>query len=182
MPTSDRPGAIRIARRELLVASCAALGALALPVRWVRARDAHALPEATTAALAGSGLVYVSPLLADAKESRCHGEVWFLFDEGDVVIATSTDTWKARALERGRDRARIWVGDFGPADSADGPFRSGPTFEARAQRDGEPATWERLFEAYGAKYPAEWGKWEPRFRKSRADGSRILIRYTPIGD
>ncbi len=31
---------------------------------------------------------------------------------------------------------------------------------------------------FGAKYPAEWAKWGPRFTKGLASGERVLIRYT----
>ena len=40
---------------------------------------------------------------------------------------------------------------------------------------------EAALAAFGAKYPDEWDKWEPRFRKGLADGSRVLIRYRPSG-
>ncbi len=81
-----------IDRREFLGRAGAAAVALALPFRLGRAGEL-ALPESTRTALESSPLVYISPLLADGKESRCHGEVWFFFDGGDVVIATSKDSW-----------------------------------------------------------------------------------------
>ena len=42
------------------------------------------------------------------------------------------------------------------------------------------ATWSRLMAAFSKRYAEEWGKWGPRFERGRADGSRVLIRYTPI--
>ena len=66
------------------------------------------------AALKQSGLVYISPLRADGSESTCHGEVWFAWLDGSVVIITGRDRWKARAVARGLDGARLWVGDHGP--------------------------------------------------------------------
>ena len=84
-------------------------------------------------------------------------------------------------MRLGLDRARIWVGDYGPAGSADGRFRDGPNFLAEASADTDPASFERLLADFGRKYPASWEKWEPRFRSGYADGSRRVLRYRPIG-
>jgi hypothetical protein len=134
-------------------------------------------------ALENSGFVYVSPLRADGSESTCHGEVWFGWIDGAAIVNTSKDTWKARALERGLDRARIWVGDHGRWKRLLGrneAFRQAPSFEARAERLKDDATLDRLLAIYEKKYPAEIGKWRDRMRDGYADGSRILIRYTPV--
>lgn len=168
-----------LSRRELLVGAAAGLGALALPLRFARAEVAK-LPAATIAALEESPLVYISPLHRDGRESSCHGEVWFFWDRGSVLISTATKTWKARALNSGRDRARIWVGDFGPVSRAGDRFRSAPRFDARASAEKDRAAFDRLLEAFAEKYPDEWDKWKPRFEKGYRDGSRILIRYSPI--
>jgi hypothetical protein len=134
-------------------------------------------------ALETSGLVYVSPLRADGRESTCHGEVWFGWIDGAVVINTSKETWKARALERGLDRARIWVGDHGrwkrPVGSSQA-FRQAPSFEARAERIKDDALLDRLLAIYERKYPGEIARWRDRMRSGYADGSRILICYTPV--
>jgi hypothetical protein len=169
-----------LGRREFLWGAGLALGALALPTRRGFGSD-YQLPADAQQALGISPLVYISPLQANGSESRCHGEVWYFVDGGHVVIATGSDRWKSRALKKGRDRARIWVGDYGPARSADGPFRQGPSFLARAKFDEDRATFDRLLESFGKKYPDEWDKWDPRFRKGYADGSRVVIRYVPIG-
>lgn len=169
---------LRIRRREFLWGAGLAVGSLAAPLR-VRA-DGYALPPEARAALERSGFVYVSPLRASGAESRCHGEVWFFFDRGDAVIATGSDTWKARALASGRDRARVWVGDYGRFGPGKDDYRQGPTFEAQAVRDEDPATFERLLGAFGTKYPDEWDSWEPRFRSGYESGSRIVIRYRPL--
>ncbi len=167
-------------RRELLLGAGAALGALALPLGRARAeQEPFGLPQATRDALGASSLVYVSPLKPDGGESTCHGEVWFTTQDEDVLLATGNDTWKARALARGWTRARIWVGDFGPVGKAEDRFRKAPSFEAKASRDEDPTAFEHLMTEFATKYPAEWGKWEPRFRKGYTDGSRVLIRYRP---
>ena len=173
-----------IDRREFLVGTGAALGGLLLPWSALRGDDRPALPEATRRALESSGFVYISPLRSSGEESRCHGEVWYFFDEGDVVIVTASDTWKARAVSKGRDRARIWVGDYGRVRLGarllgDEAFRMGPSFEARVRAAGDRETFDRLLVSFGQKYPAEWDKWKPRFESGYTDGSRIVLRYTP---
>jgi hypothetical protein len=166
-----------IARREFLLAALA--GALA-PRAFARA--AAAAPE-LEAALERSGFVYVSPLRADGSESTCHGEVWFGWEGGAVVLITARDSWKARAVARGLDGARIWVGDHGTWKRLVGSseeFRKAPVFDARAEIATDAALLERLIASYERKYPAEIGRWRDRFREGFADGSRVLIRYTPL--
>ncbi len=174
----------RWSRRQVLRGAGLALGAMALPLplRLARGEEKPVVLDARTRnALERSPLVYVSPLRGDGKESSCHGEVWFFHDRGDVVLATAADTWKARALALDLDRARIWVGDYGPVKSAGEQYREAPSFVALASRDQDPAAFERLLAVFGEKYPDKWAKWGARFRKGYADGSRRLIRYTPVG-
>jgi hypothetical protein len=166
----------------LLGGAALALGALALWPRRLHAADAKfELPAAAVDTLGKGKLVYVSPLKSDGRESRCHGEVWYFFDRGAVVIATATKGWKTRAVKGGKDKARIWAGDFGPYSEASEKLRGAPTFLARAAVDTDAATFERLLASYATRYPDEWSKWKPRFESSYKDGSRTVIRYTPIG-
>jgi hypothetical protein len=157
-----------------------------LPARIAGAEptvDAAAIPERTRALLASSDLVYVSPLRRDGRESRCHGEVWFGWLDGAVVLITSRESWKARALARGLDRARIWVGDHGRWKGWLGTnedFRQAPSFEARGSIASDPALLERLMTLYDEKYPEEFGDWEERMRTGFASGERVLIRYEPL--
>jgi hypothetical protein len=168
-----------LTRRQLLVAAGAGAAWLTLP-RPARA-EGFALPGPVRDALGSSRLVYVSPLRRDGSESRCHGEVWFVADGSDAVIVTAADRWKAVALGRGLDRARLWFGDFGVWTRSGDKFRSAPGFEARASRVVDPALRERALGAFGRKYADEWDKWGPRFRAGLADGSRVMIRYAPAG-
>lgn len=170
-------------RRDFLVGSVALCGAASLAAStrlWADAPERLKLPSKTMAALADSSLVYISPLLADGQESRCHGEVWFFVDAGDVVIFADKKSWKVRAVGRGRDRARIFVGDFGPVSRAGDRFRKAPTFLAQVEIDTSAATFERLMKAYGERYPDEWGKWGPRFRKGYEADTRAMVRYRPV--
>jgi len=174
---SDRYG---IDRRAFLGGAAALL----LHPRLLWADAAGSLPEATQQALEASSFVYVSPLRSDGAESTCHGEVWYGWIDGAVVLNTSKTTWKALALNRGLDRARLWVGDYGRwkgvlASRNDG-FRKGPSFDARAERVADAAVNDRLLALYDRKYPGEIGKWRDKMRDGFASGDRIAIRYRPI--
>ena len=162
-----------IGRRAFLGGSLALLAAPALLARAVE----------RAAALEQSGFVYVSPLLADGSESSCHGEVWFGWLDGSVVLITGSERWKGRALGGGLDRARIWVGDHGPwkrLGMRNEAFRQAPSFEARAAVSKDEALLERLLAVYDRKYPEEIGKWREKMRGGFHDGTRVLIRYTPL--
>ncbi len=169
-------------RRELVAGLAGSLVLGALPRRGTAdARGAAGpLDAALLEALGSSGLIYVSPLRTDGSESRCHGEVWFLWLDGGAHVVVSRDSWKARATYRGLDRARIWVGDLGVIRKARSKLPTAPRFDARARSVRDPGVIRAALEAYGRKYPAEWGKWKPRFEKGLADGSRLLLRYDPV--
>jgi hypothetical protein len=171
-----------IDRRTLLEA----LAGLPLaPIALARAQSTPArapLAPELERALAGSPYVYVSPLRSNGEESRCHGEVWYGWIDGAVVLITAATAWKARSLARGLVRARLWVGDYGRATKIVGSnqaFRGGPSFLARAEPVRHGALIDRLLAIYDEKYPAEIGKWRGPMRAGHADGSRILIRYVP---
>jgi len=178
---ASEPGGLRLGRRRFL-RGLLGLAALALLPRSRRAAAGEPSPQAR-AALEASGFVYVSPLRADGAESTCHGEVWFGWIDGAVVLITGSGTWKARALERGLERARIWVGDHGRWKQWIGrneAFRSAPSFEAQVSRSRDPELLERLMSTYTRKYPAEFPSWEERMRRGFASGERVLLRYEPV--
>jgi hypothetical protein len=158
------------------------LGAGALVALAWPARSRAALPADAIALLERSGFVYVSPLKSDGAESRCHGEVWYGWLDGRVVLITSSTSWKARALARGLARTRIWVGDHGRVGRVLGSgdaYRKAPTFEATATLSKDAALLDHLMATYRRKYPNEIASWEPRMRSGFASGERVLIAYTP---
>jgi len=135
------------------------------------------------ALLEKSGFVYVSPLLADGRESACHGEVWYGWLDGAVVVITAAKTWKGRALDGGLDGARVWVGDHGRWKKMVGrneEFRKAPHFDAKAVAVRDDGLLERLLALYEEKYPEEIGRWRDKMRAGYRDGSRLLIRYAPV--
>jgi hypothetical protein len=129
-----------------------------------------------------SAFVYVSPLLANGQESTCHAELWYAFLDDAVVVTVARDRWKATALARGLDRARIWVGDHGRWKTWYGgrneAFRQAPHFDARVERTQDPKRFAALMNVYETKYPEEIADWRDRMRQGQADGSRVMLRYT----
>ena len=167
-----------IRRRELLGAGIALL--LSPAASLARAPRLTALPSGVGRALSASPFVYISPLHSNGQESTCHGEVWYAWLDGAVVINTRVGTWKDRSLRRGLDRARIWVGDYGTWKRVLGQneaFRAGPSFVARASHTTDAELLDRLLESFDEKYPDEIGKWRDRMRSGIGDGSRVMIRY-----
>jgi len=168
-----------IDRRSFLGGS---LGFLLWPFAESSRAAAASVSEELERALGSSPLVYVSPLRSDGTESRCHGEVWFGWIDGAVIVNTGSDRWKARSVRQGLDRARIWVGDFGRWKRPLGTnedFRNGPSFDARADLVSEVRVLDQLLALYEEKYPSEIGKWRDPMRQGFADGSRVLVRYRP---
>jgi len=169
-------------RRSFLAAAAGAAAWLVAPGR-ARAKGA---PPAALPLLESSKFVYISPLCADGSESSCHGELWFGWLDGAVVINTRRGTWKTRALrDRSLDRARIWVGDHGRWKTGftgrehNEEFRKAPSFDARASFETDRALLDRLLALYRAKYAGEFDRWEEDMRTGVYSGERVLIRYQP---
>jgi len=174
------PGAPQlIGRREFLRGGLAlSAGLAAAPLLPLRA---GALSADTERLLRESGFTYISPLRSDGSESVCHGEVWFGWLRGSVVISANSDTWKVRAIGRGLDRARIWVGDHGRWRAGRNErFRSAPSFDARAALSKDESLLDELMQLYTGKYPGSFSRWEKRMRDGFKSGARGLVRYTPV--
>jgi hypothetical protein len=129
-----------------------------------------------------SPLVYVSPLRSNGDESRCHGEVWFVEDAGELLVVTNPKRWRAAAIGAGLATARIWVGDFGLWKKAENRFREAPGCLATARIEPDPSAHDRALKLFGEKYPSAWGSWGPKFKNGLASGDRVMIRYTPSAD
>jgi len=168
------------------------LGGAALLLLWptrglaqAQTSAATALSPETLGLLDTSKFVYVSPLRKDGAESTCHGEVWYAWLDGSVVVNTRRGTWKAQSLEKGLDRARIWVGDHGRWKAGIGSarseaFRKAPSFDARASFETDRKLLDRLIALYEKKYEAEFDRWREDMQVGFFSGQRKLIRYTPV--
>ena len=163
-----------INRRDLLTFSCLAIAAAPLPLR------AATLPDATLKSLAGSQTIYVTPLKKGGAESKCHAEVWFAYDGGNIFVVTSSKAWRARAISLGLTQARMWVGEFGVWQRATEAFRKAPELTATGALVTDASTQSQVLDKFGGKYKAEWSSWGPKFRNGLKDGSRVMLRYSPV--
>jgi len=179
-----------ISRRAFLSGAMALLawpkpgraGTPAPPLPGLVRPDGTFVPEMIPV-LEKSPYAYVSPLRSDGSQSKCHGEIWFAWLDGALLTTTSATSWKARALARSLDRARVWVGNYGRWKHPGGnneAFRRGPNFEARVERVRDPKVNERILAVYEKKHSKEIGKWSGRMRKEVASGKRVILRYVPL--
>jgi hypothetical protein len=144
----------------------AVLIAVALLVPALARADVLA-PEITRA-LDTSPYVYIASERKDGSFGS-PAEIWFMYDQGAVWMASPATTWRVKRIKAGRPAARIAVGS-----------RTGPTFTARGSFVRDPAVYERLSATFAKKYPDRWPGYEARFRDGLKDGTRVLMRYDPV--
>ena len=176
-----RESDLRIDRRTFLAGSAAWL-LCPHPSLAAHHEQPGALPTETLKLLESSPFVYVSPLRSDGTESRCHGEVWYGWIDGVVLLNAESGTWKARAVSTGLTGARVWVGDHGRWKGLIGPneaFRKAPHFDAVVDRVTESALNEKLLAAYDTKYAESFDRWRDKMRQGFENGDRVVLRYTP---
>jgi len=130
---------------------------------------ATALDAALKEKLATSTYVYISSQRKDGSFGK-PAEIWFMYDQDAVWVGTPPTSWRVKRLKAGRRAAKIAVG------SSDGP-----SFAAVGSVVQDPKVLDRMFEVYARKYPDRWPGYEQRFRDGMKDGSRVLVRYVPVG-
>ena len=117
--------------------------------------------------LANSKYVYISTTRKKGSLGK-PAEIWFLYHNGAVYVASPPATWRVRRIKAGRTEAKIAVGK-----------PDGPSFMATGAVVNEPDVYPILYETYAKKYADGWSKFEDKFRSGFKDGSRVLIKYTP---
>ena len=164
-------------RRRMLALGGMALGGSLLPSRLLAAvtDGAVALDEA----LSSSDLIDVTPLRRNGAESSCQAEVWFVAEGRDAYVVTASDAWRARAVENGFSRARVWVGDVGVWSDSGGAYRKLPSMVMEGVLVEDAAEHTRVLDIFGGKYSLEWVIWGPRFRNGLKEGSRVMLHYRP---
>lgn len=138
------------------------------------------LGSAQANSLAGSPLIYVSPFKSNGELSSCQAEVWFVADGQDMYVVTAANAWRAQAVGQGLTRTQVWIGDVGLWHNADGKWRDLPAQLSEASIEQDAVQHARLLEIFGRKYADEWGTWGPRFKRGLADGSRVMLKYSPV--
>ncbi len=172
----------QLTRRNFLSGAAALSSTLLLPAHrvWSHEGEFH-LSETAKQATTESSTIYISPLRSDGTESKCHAEIWFVPHDGDLLVVTPSDAWRSRAVKKGLDKARIWVGTFGNWKRSGGKYKSAPTFLAKASivPQGDVAI-AKCLANMGEKYATTgWETYGTPFRKGTKDGSRVVIRYSP---
>ncbi len=165
-----------ITRRQTMV-----LAGSGLIAATARADGAGAGETAASLAqsLEDSDLIYISPMRSDGSLSACQAEIWFQSMEGSMYVVTGADAWRARAPQLGLTAARVWVGDVGEWDKSDGAYLRLPSIETQCSVVSDQAEHARVLDRMGSKYRMAWVVWGPRFRNGLADGSRVMLKYTP---
>lgn len=147
-------------------ATVIALAMLTGPVPRVGA--AEPLAPAVVQALGTSRYVYIATQRKDGNFGT-PAEIWFMWDQGAVWVASPRTAFRAKRIRAGRPAARIAVGS-----------RTGPTFAATGTIVRDAAAYARLYGTFARKYPDGWPKYEMQFRGGLKDGSRVLMRYQPV--
>jgi hypothetical protein len=120
--------------------------------------------------LAQSRFVYIASTRKDGNLSQ-PAEIWFMWADGSVWVASSPNSWRAKRIRWGRPMAKIWI-----------QKPDGPSFRARGETVADPARYDELCDAFSVKYSERWPRWEKSFRDGLRSGERVLIRYTPVGE
>lgn len=134
---------------------------LALPV------SAHALSADLEAALKANTYVYIATERKDHSLGK-PAEIWFLFHQGAVWVASPPTTWRVKRIKAGRTKVKIAVGN-----------PDGPSFRATGSLSKDTSVHEVMFKTFAEKYKDRWKGYEQRFRDGLKDGSRVLIKYDP---
>jgi hypothetical protein len=153
--------------RRLASIAVLVLGGLGWMVVGSPASAAPLTPEIVHA-LETSPYVYIATQRKDGSFGT-PAEIWFMYDQGAVWMASPTTAWRVKRIRAGRTTAQIAVG-----------AKNGPTFAATGSFVRDPAAYEKLYAAFAKKYPQGWTQYETRFRDGLRDGSRVLMRYQPV--
>jgi PPOX class probable F420-dependent enzyme len=146
-----------------MLALVAALFAVLL---WAPPVAAEALGAEVKRALEGEKHIYVATRRPDGTWSR-PAPVWFMYDGDAVFFTTAPTSHKARRI-RGGSPVRVRVGT-----------PEGPAFDGSAAIVSDPATVERMGEAYRKKYWIAWfGFFRPRVSRVAA-GKTVAVRIVP---
>jgi hypothetical protein len=134
----------------------------ALAVRRVAASAAASKRD--VGALADASYIYVATVRKDGNQSRA-APVWFITTpQGEILLDTSAQSWKARRVRRGSP-VLVWIGS-----------RGGPAFIGKAEVVADDAVQDVMIEQIPKKYwLARIGLFGPKRAKFEA-GQIVTIR------
>jgi hypothetical protein len=132
--------------------------------------------------LANAKYVYIS----SARKGGALGkpaEIWFLYVDDAIYVGTRPTSWRVRRIKAGRPQAKIWVGEpDGPSryTATEREIQHLPSFAARGELVKDAKLEEKMFEVFARKYTDGWSDHEDSFRNGFKDGSRVMVKYTPV--
>lgn len=135
---------------------------------WIPSIQTAVLTSEIQDALHSSKYVYIASTRKDGSWGK-PAEIWFMYHQGAMWVASPTTTWRVKRIQAGRDKAKIWVEKPG-----------GPAFIAKGSIVKDPEVQKVLFKTYAKKYPADWSSYEKVFREELQSGARVLIKYEPL--
>jgi hypothetical protein len=118
-------------------------------------------------AFADASYIYVATIRKDGSQSRAV-PVWFVTTpQGQILIDTNTDSWKAKRVRRGSP-VIVWMGS-----------RTGPAFIGKAEFETDSSVQDQMIERIPQKYLlARLGLFGPK-RANFDSGKIVTIRITP---
>lgn len=126
--------------------------------------------------LKSSKLIYLTPIKSDGEESKCQGEVWFIYLDSKIYVTTATDAWRAEAIRKDLTKARIWIGEYGPWSRAKEKYKEAPELMIEGKLFEDQNQFPEILEAFNEKYPDE-GRYPRVFKEEIESGKRVVLRY-----
>lgn len=123
-----------------------------------------------------SKLIYLTPIKSDGEDSKCHGEVWFVYLDSQIYVTTATDAWRAEAIRKDLKDARIWIGEFGNWTRAKEKYKEAPELMIEGEIFEDEEKMPEILEAFNDKYPGE-GQYPRVFKEQIEEGTRVVLRY-----
>jgi general stress protein 26 len=135
-----------------------------------RSMATAAASQSDAGALAGVSYIYIATVRKDGSQSRA-APVWFItMPQGEILLDTSAQSWKAKRIRRGSP-VLVWIGS-----------RGGPAFIGKAAVVSDSAVQDVMIEQIPKKYLlARIGLFGPKRAKFDA-GQIVTIRIVPERD
>ena len=116
---------------------------------------------------ADASYIYIATIRKDGSQSSAV-PVWFVTNaQGQILIDTNSNSWKARRVRRGSP-VIVWMG-----------ARTGPAFIGKAEFVTDPSVQDQMIERIPQKYLLARLGWFGPKRANFDSGKVVTIRITP---
>ncbi|MYD46094.1 MAG: hypothetical protein F4W92_07060 [Gammaproteobacteria bacterium] len=120
-------------------------------------------------------LIYLTPIKTDGEESKCQGEVWYVYLDSKIYVTTATDAWRAEAIRKDLPDARIWIGDYGVWTSAKEKYKEGPELMIEGAIFDDEDKLPEILKAFTDKYGT--GRYPRVFKEEIEEEKRVVLEY-----